>query len=138
MTAIALPEIDRSTVDDLRKRMPSLSELELPALPTRQQVGKTADQTIDRLLGRSRPSVWPWVAGVGLAAVIAAIAAYFLWFRRPTGAPMQSSWSSELDALETAAPGQTAADGADVPSATAGLTAAETSLTSHPYPTEES
>ena len=52
-------------------------------LPRLEVVGRTADNTIDRLLGRSRAPVWPWIAtGVGLIAVIGAVAVY-LWTRRP-------------------------------------------------------
>lgn len=138
MTAIALPEVDRSTVEDLRKKVPNLSELELPTLPTMQQVGKTADQTIDRLLGRSKPSMWPWIAaGIGLAAVIGAIAAYFMWFRRPTDNSTPGSWSTETPTSESGI-GTTSTTGkGGESSATTGLTAAETSLTSHPYPADE-
>src|SRR4029450_5067803 len=91
MTAIVLPDIDRSTIEELKKRIPDLSEIDL-TLPTRKdvsrtakEVGRTADDTIDRLLGRKRTPLWPWIAaGIGLVAVIGAVAAYFAWFRRPT------------------------------------------------------
>ncbi len=84
MTAIVLPDIDRSTLEELRKRLPDMSEIELN-LPSRKEVGKTADQAIDRLLGRSRAPVWPWIAaGIGVAAVVGIVAAWFAWFRRPT------------------------------------------------------
>ena len=92
MTAIVLPDIDRSTLEELKKRIPDLSEIELPNLPSRKEVsraakdvGKTADETIDRLLGRSRAPIWPWVAaGIGLVALAGIVAAWFAWFRRPT------------------------------------------------------
>jgi hypothetical protein len=85
MTAIVLPDIDRSTIDELKKRIPDLSEIELPNLPSKKEVSRTADQAIDRLLGRSRTPIWPWVAAaIGLAAVIGVVAAWFAWFRRPT------------------------------------------------------
>src|SRR6185295_1209789 len=92
MTAIVLPDIDRSTLEELKKRIPDLSELELPNLPSRKEVGraakdmsKNADATIDRLLGRSRAPMWPWIAaGVGLVALAGIVAAWFAWFRRPT------------------------------------------------------
>jgi hypothetical protein len=85
MTAIVLPDIDRSTLDELKKRIPDLSEIELPNLPSKKEVSRTADQAIDRLLGRSRTPIWAWVAAaVGLAAVIGVVAAWFAWFRRPT------------------------------------------------------
>ena len=102
MTAFVLPEIDRSTVDELRKKFPNLSEIELPKM---EHVGKSADEAVDRLLGRQKSSAWPWVAaGIGLVAVIGAIAAYFAWFRRPTWDSTESGWTAdnttpEADAL---------------------------------------
>ena len=97
MTAIVLPDIDRSTIEELKKRIPDLTEIEL-SLPSRKELNKTAkdvgktardvskttEETIDRLLGRKRSPMWPWVAaGVGLVAVAGAVAAWFAWFRRP-------------------------------------------------------
>jgi hypothetical protein len=102
MTAIVLPDIDRSTIEELKKRIPDLTEIEL-TLPTRKELNKTAkdvgktardvskttEETIDRLLGRKRAPMWPWIAaGVGLVAVAGAVAAWFAWFRRP-------AWQSE-------------------------------------------
>lgn len=98
MTAFVLPDVDRSTIDDLRKRLPNLREIELPnlkdldlsslkelELPKMQQVGRNADAAVDKLLGRSRNPIWPWVAaGIGLVALAGVIGAYFAWFRRPT------------------------------------------------------
>lgn len=84
MTAIVLPDIDRSTLQELQDRMPSLklSEIELPSM---EHAGREADRTIDQLLGRSRPTVWPWVAAaVGLAAIVGTAIALFTWYRRPT------------------------------------------------------
>jgi hypothetical protein len=112
MTAIVLPDLDRSTLEELKKRFPDLSEFELPNLPTRKEmsraakdVGKTADQTIDRLLGRSRAPVWPWIAaGIGLIAVAGIVAAWFVWFRRPTWeAPAETPaepWTTETYDVE--------------------------------------
>jgi hypothetical protein len=137
MTAIVLPDVDRSTIEDLRKRIPDLSEIELPSLPSMEHVSKTADQTIDRLLGRSRAPVWPWVAaGIGLVAVVGAIAAYFAWFRRPTWESSRDAWTTTPGSTDTGAPAPTD-DLTDKPLAGTGLTAAETSLTSNPYPIEE-
>lgn len=97
MTAFTLPEIDRSTIDELKKRFPSLSEIELPRM---EHVGKSADEAVDRLLGRSRTPVWPWIAtGIGLVAVIGAIAAYFAWFRRPAW-ESATGWSAENPTTE--------------------------------------
>ena len=107
MTAIVLPDIDRSTIEELKKRIPDLSEIEL-TLPTRKdvsrtakEVGRTADDTIDRLLGRKRAPMWPWIAaGIGLVAVIGAVAAWFAWFRRPTWQKQAEPWSATTDEAE--------------------------------------
>ena len=114
MTAIVLPDIDRSTLEELKRRIPDLSEIEL-SLPTRKEVskaakeagktarevGKTADDTIDRLLGRKRAPVWPWIAaGIGLVAVIGAVAAWFAWFRRPTWETQSELGSADSYATE--------------------------------------
>jgi hypothetical protein len=135
MTAIVLPDIDRSTVEELKKKIPNLSEIELPQMPSMEQVGKSADETIDRLLGRQKAPVWPWVAaGIGLVAVIGALAAYFAWFRRPTW-EASDAWSTN----PTPEPMTPATDDlTDRPATGAGLTAAESSLASSPYPGEES
>ena len=126
MTAIVLPDIDRKTIDELMKRIPDLTEIELN-LPTRKevnktakevgktakQVSKTADETIDRLLGRQRAPVWPWIAaGIGLAAVVGAVAAWFAWFRRPTWESESEPWTATTYETEqtTMAPIETALD----------------------------
>ena len=138
MTAIALPDLDRSTVDDFRKKIPNLTELELPNMPSMQKVGKTADETIDRLLGRSRAPVWPWVvAGIGLVAIVGLIAAWFAWFRRPSwDGSAQEGWSTEATTTDDDNPIETDSL-VDRPAAGTGLTAAESSLSSAPYPVEE-
>jgi hypothetical protein len=161
MTAIVLPDIDKSTIDELRRRIPDLSEIELPNLPSMKKVGKATDQTIDRLLGRSRTPVWPWIAaGIGLVAVIGIVAAWFAWFRRPTWQAQQESWADAAD--EPSIPPSMASD--STPLATepddlglkavmaeprtrvssskssrpsGGLTAVESSLGSTPYPIDE-
>ena len=96
MTAFVLPNLDQSTIDELRKRIPDMSEFEIPKFDVSKldvpklekvgkDVGKSADQALDRLLGRNKTPVWPWVAGsLALAAVVGAVAAWFTWFRRPT------------------------------------------------------
>lgn len=86
MTAFVLPNLDQSTIDELRKRMPDMSEFDIPKLEkVGKDVGKTADQALDKLLGRNKMPVWPWVAGsLALAAIVGAVAAWFTWFRRPT------------------------------------------------------
>jgi hypothetical protein len=85
MTAFVLPNLDESTIKELRKRIPDMSEIDLPNLEkVGKDVGKTADQALDKLLGRSKMPVWPWVAGsIALAAILGAVAAWFTWFRRP-------------------------------------------------------
>lgn len=159
MTAIVLPDIDKSTIEELRKRIPDLSEIELPNLPSMKKVSKTTDQTIDRLLGRSRAPVWPWIAaGIGLVAVIGIVAAWFAWFRRPTWQAQAEPWSESDESTlppSMASDSTTFAGGPDdglqpVMSETrtkvsstkssrsgGGLTAAESSLGSTPYPIEE-
>jgi hypothetical protein len=104
MTAIVLPDIDRSTLAELRERMPSLklSEIDLPSLklseidlPSLEQAGREADRAIDRVLGRSRPTIWPWVAAAAAIAAIAGTAfALLTWYRRP-------AWQSTGGSMET-------------------------------------
>jgi hypothetical protein len=161
MTAIVLPDIDKSTIEELRKRIPDLTEIELPNLPSMKKVSKTTDQAIDRLLGRSRAPAWPLIAaGIGLVAVLGVIAAWFAWFRRPAwqAKPEQWSESAEASTYPTAMSTDSSAGGTTddlgmkpvmddkrtpVTSATkssrggTGLTAAESSLGSTPYPIEE-
>ena len=135
MTAIVLPDIDRSTIEELKKKIPNLSEIELPQMPSIEKVGKSADETIDRLLGRQKAPVWPWIAaGIGLVAVIGALAAYFAWFRRPTW-EASDTWSTTPKTPDTMTPASD--DLIDRPATGAGLSAAESSLTSSPYPGEE-
>ncbi len=108
MSAIVLPDIDRSTVEELRKRVPNLSEIELPALPSMGQVGRSADETIDRLLGRSRKPAWPWIAaGIALVAVLGLLAAYLAWFR--TAATDEQSATDEQEDRASAGGSRTAA-----------------------------
>jgi hypothetical protein len=162
MTAIVLPDIDKSTIEELRKRIPDLKEIELPNLPSMKKVSKTTDQTIDRLLGRSRAPLWPWIAaGIGLVAVLGVVAAWFAWFRRPTWQTKPEPWSesTEASAYPTAMSNDSSALGGTtddlgmkpvmddkrtpVASTTkpsrggTGLTEAESSLGSTPYPIEE-
>jgi hypothetical protein len=144
MTAIVLPDVDRKTIDELRKRIPNLSEIDLPSLPkvelpSMKGVSKSADQTIDRLLGRSKAPIWPWVAaGIGLVAVVGAIAAYFAWMRRPSWDASDDAWSSTTGAASTDEASSTETD--DLTSGSLrgqGLSAAESSLASTTYPAEE-
>ena len=83
MTATALP-VDRATIENLRKKVPDLSEVELPSMPSIQDVGKSADEAVQRLLGRRRRPIWPWIAaGLVVTALVGIAAAYVAWFRRP-------------------------------------------------------
>lgn len=127
MATIVLPDIDKATIDELRKKLPDLREIELPKM---ENVGKTAEETIDRLLGRSRAPVWPWVAaGIGLVAVIGAVAAYFAWWRRPTWETPSEPWA--VSTTDDDLPVST--QPSDLESEATGLTAAESSLTSSSY-----
>lgn len=108
MTAFVLPNLDQSTIDELRKRIPDMSEFELPKFDVPKlekvgkDVGKTADQALDKLLGRNKMPIWPWVAvSLALAAIVGAVAAWFTWFRRPTSVDTLideeiGSWQSPL------------------------------------------
>lgn len=126
MTAIVLPDIDKATIDDLLKKFPDLREIELPNLPKMKDVSKTADQTIDRLLGRSRAPVWPWVAaGIAIVGVIGAVAAYVTWWRKPSWETPDDTWTSSTSTEDTYTP-ETTNDTGDG----SGLTAAESSLSS--------
>jgi hypothetical protein len=103
MTAIAMPDLNQKTIDDLRDRVSKLgddlSKIDLSKfevskieMPTLKDVGKGADRAVDRLLGRSRAPVWPWIAaGLGLVAVVGAIAAWFAFLRRPAWLGMESA-----------------------------------------------
>jgi hypothetical protein len=87
----------KDQLSDLSKM--DLSKMELPKL---EGVGRTADETIDRLLGRSRMRVWPWVASaVGLVAIVGAVSAALMWIRRP--AMTSSSTVPPLHTPETSA-----------------------------------
>jgi hypothetical protein len=152
MTAIVLPDIDRSTIEELKKRIPDLSEIEL-SLPSRKEVNraakevsKTADDTIDRLLGRKRAPVWPWVAaGVGLVAIAGIVAAWFAWFRRPSWQTQSEPWSGDAyDAEQSTvqAPGDAGFAGTQDAAlgGAAGTISSEakvSSIGSAPYPIEE-
>jgi hypothetical protein len=139
MTAIVLPDIDKATIDELLKKMPDLREIELPNLPkmkdvskTAKDVSKTADETIDRLLGRSRAPVWPWIAaGVAIVGLIGAVAAYVTWWRRPSWETPSEPWtaSSTPSTDDLYVPTESTNDSSE----STGLTAAESSLTSSSY-----
>ena len=120
MTAIVLPDVDRSTIDELMKRLPNLKEIELPKM---EHVGRDAEKAVDRLLGRSRAPVWPWVAaGIGLVALVGVIGAYFAWFRRP-------AWEDS-----TADPSMTSATGVASAGGTGSAFESTESVTDKPSP----
>ena len=54
MTAIVLPDIDKSTIEELRKRIPDLKEIELPNLPSMKKV-KECVVTREVVLDREKP-----------------------------------------------------------------------------------
>ena len=146
MTAIVLPDIDEKTLEQLRKHIPSLSAIEIPSfempsmpsvdLPSMADAGRKADQTLDRLLGRSKAPVWPWVAaGVFVVALVGTIAAVLTWNRRASWTRQTDPWAEDgtirtaVDADLSGVPdlgGTTMAD----PGMGTGLTAAEASLIS--------
>jgi hypothetical protein len=136
MTAIVLPDLNQKTIDDVRQRIASLTDVDLSKieLPQLQEVGKGADQAIDKLLGRSRAPIWPWIAaGIGLVAVIGAIGAWFAFIRRP-------AWFGTIDEPDVAADDQIAAaenEGMTAASSVRGLGAVEASMSATGYPIEE-
>jgi hypothetical protein len=153
MTAIVLPDIDRSTIEELKKRIPDLSEIELPNLPSRKEVSrsardvskdvaktykdvsKNADDAIDRLLGRKKSSMWPWIAaGIGLVALTGIVAAWFGWFRRPAWSAPAEPWSATAYETQTTITTPTDAP-SDEPTGTGSSTT--DSPGSAPYSTEE-
>ncbi|HET9850941.1 MAG TPA: hypothetical protein VFP56_00380 [Candidatus Limnocylindrales bacterium] len=139
MTAIVLPDIDKATIDELRKKLPDLREIELPDMPKMKDVGKTAEETIDRLLGRSKAPVWPWVAaGIGLVALVGAVAAYFAWWRRPSWDTPSEPWAASTAADDESTTVPTSDyKGTDYETKGSGLTAAESSLSSTSYNPQE-
>ena len=139
MTAIVLPDIDKATIDELRKKLPDLREIELPDMPKMKDVGKTAEDTIDRLLGRSKAPVWPWVAaGIGLVALVGAVAAYFAWWRRPSWDTPSEPWAASTTADDESTTAATSDyKGTDYETKGSGLTAAESSLSSTSYNPQE-
>jgi hypothetical protein len=129
MTAIVIPDVDGSVIAELRKHIPSLPEIEIPSLQEAgTKVGRNADQTIDRLLGRSRTPVWPWVAaGVFVIGLVGTVAAFLTWNRRASWTRRSDPWAEDSDVIRSSVD----LSGTTVTDATGtGLTAAEASLTS--------
>ncbi len=146
MTAIVLPDIDGKTLEQLRKHMPSLSAIEIPSfempsmdLPSMKDAGRKADQTLDRLLGRSKAPVWPWIAaGVFVVALVGTIAAVFTWNRRASWMRQNDPWAEDVT-MRTSVDGDLGGvpdlGGTPMtdPDMSPGLTAAESSLSSGSY-----
>ena len=90
-----------TAVSELKNRlpdMPDLSEIDLPRMEkVGRAAGRSADESIDRLLGKSRNPIWPWIAmGLSLAVIAGAIAAYLAWFRRTPEVPArETGWTPE-------------------------------------------
>jgi hypothetical protein len=121
MPAIVLPDID---FEELKKSIPSLADIDLPSM---ERAGKRADETIDRLLGRSRGPAWPWIAaGVFVVALIGTIAAFFTYNRRASWERDTEPWADSPTAGPSMDLGHTTA----TDSGMSGLTAAESSLMS--------
>lgn len=106
--------------------LPNLSEIDLPRMErVGRNAGRNADETIDRLLGRTRNPIWNWLAvGLGLAIVAGLIAAYMAWMRRPMemrrpigeSKTTPTGWTTEVEgAPETAAETGWTAEAAPVP-----------------------
>ena len=103
MAAIAMPDVDRRTLERIRDRLMPLtamdfSDLGLPGLDevARQldQVGKEAERARNRLTGRSRRSIWPRLAvGLGLLALVGLAVMVF-------GSNRRSPWSLTDDDLD--------------------------------------
>lgn len=101
MKNTVLPDLDMETIERLKQRFPDLSNIELPKM---ESVGKTADETIDRLMGRSKAPVWPWFAvAFGVVAVIGTIAAYLTWLRRPAMDLDEDTMAGSLETDSTSA-----------------------------------
>jgi hypothetical protein len=97
MATIVLPDVDRSTLDELRKHLPNLAEVEIPKM---EDLGRQADETIDRLRGRSRAPSWPWWAwlatALGVMAIVGGIAYLMTWRRSSTwSASTTDPWTED-------------------------------------------
>ena len=99
MTAVA--ELKNRLTDQLG--LSGLLEIELPRLEqVGRAAGRSADESIDRLLGKSRSPIWPWIAAaVSLVVIGGMVALYVAWFRRaPEQAPSPiTGWTPESDSM---------------------------------------
>jgi hypothetical protein len=89
MTEIKLPHVE-------------LRDVELPdvELPTMSEVRQGAAETIDKLLGREKMPIWPWVVlSVVLLGLIGSIAGAFAWNRRSTEMPPLNPEKTERDTV---------------------------------------
>ncbi|HEX5589729.1 MAG TPA: hypothetical protein VFX65_05525 [Candidatus Limnocylindrales bacterium] len=132
MTATALRAVDPA-IDEIRDRLPDLSQLDLPSL---EALGRRADEAVDRLRGRSRRPAWPWIiVGIGLVGLVAAVTAGVLatWGRNHRTDPWPDDALDGLDRIGEPGAGTGIRTGDDFgsTSSTAGLSAAEASLLSY-------
>jgi hypothetical protein len=96
MAAIAMPDVDRRTLERIRDRLTPLTAMDLSDidLPGLEQVGRQAERARDRLTGRSRRSIWPRLAiGLGLLALVGLALAIF-------GSSRRSPWNMTADVAE--------------------------------------
>lgn len=121
-------------IEELRDRLPDLSQLDLPSL---EELGRKADEAVSRIRGRQQRRVWPWVlAGIGVLAIAGVVTTMVvsMWGRNRTEA-----WPDDaIDGLDRSS--ETGSDlttdlgsTSDLPGEriTTGLTAAEGSLMSY-------
>jgi hypothetical protein len=138
MATIVLPDINPSTINELRKRFPKLSELDLPSM---EKAGRRADEQLNRMRGKPRSNpIVPWIAGaIGLVALIGALSAYLYWMRRPSWDASRSTlWGSSTPLDDTLGGTDEPLDLSSTRSEVEkGLNKAESTIRSATYPLEE-
>lgn len=100
MAAIALPDIDRRTLERVRDRLTPLTDLDLSEieLPGLEQVRRRAERAVDRMTGRSRTSIWPRLAlGLGLLFLVGLAVVFLGSSRRSTSSSSATDETDELD-----------------------------------------